>query len=137
MSNMSAFSWPQTANIKLHERSEPVPLPDHRPLMIGMGVAAAAMTIIFIYTLFFFGLKYRKARATKQSKDNEAEAKTIVLKDNDPSPYVGAGHQGGDIGDSHSARTSSELPVHYIRVGKDGGKHDFVEVDISSEKPKN
>jgi hypothetical protein len=134
MSKMSGFSWPQNTIIKRNEPSEPPP--NYRLLKIGIGVASAVTGLAIIYTLFFFGLKWRKARAARQKKDTEAEATSIEMKDNDASPYVGDGHRGGSIGGSRSARASSELPVHFTRVGKDGGRHDFVEVDIN-EKGKN
>ncbi|KAI4621369.1 uncharacterized protein J4E88_002921 [Alternaria novae-zelandiae] len=135
MSTLSGFTWPNHAKTKRSSPSSPILIPDHRPLIIGLAVAGAATSIVVIYTVFFFILKWRKSRAAKQSKDIESEGK-IELQDNDPSPYVGDGHQGGDLGDSRSARVSSELLVQYSGVRKENGKLDFVEVDLGEEKSK-
>jgi len=135
MSTLSGFTWPKNAKTKRSSPSSPILIPDHRPLIIGLAVAGAATSIVLIYTVFFFILKWRKSRAAKQSKDIESEGK-IELQDNDPSPYVGDGHQGGDLGDSRSARASSELLVQYSGVRKEDGKLDFVEVDLGEEKSK-
>jgi hypothetical protein len=107
--------------------------------MIVIGIGTAVLWIIIAYTLLFFGLKWRRARAAQRRKSTEGEVKTIELVDHEhsrggSSPYVGDDHQGGHIGDSRSARSSSELPAHYSRVIKEDGKHDFVEIDISSGK---
>lgn len=133
MSTLSGFTWPPNARTRRSSSSSPILVLDHRPLIIGLSVAGAATSIVVIYTAFFFYLKWRKSRAAKQSKDTESDGK-IELKDNDPSPYVGDGHQDGDIGDSRSARASLELPVHYIGVRKEDGKLDFEEVDLGVEK---
>jgi hypothetical protein len=134
MSSMSGFTWPRQTNIKRYEPPEPVPALNHRGLIVGLSLAAIPVGIILTYTIFFFALKWRKARAAKKTKDAEADVQTIELRDNDPSPYVGDGHQGGGIGNSRSARVSSELHVHYSGVRKENGKLDFVEVDLSDEK---
>ncbi|CAN9424456.1 unnamed protein product [Alternaria alternata] len=138
MPKMSGFSWPQLAHAKLFDRSEPRSTPD-QPLMIVIGIGTAVLCITIAYTLLFFGLKWRKARAAQRRKGTKGEVKTIELVDHEhsragSSPYVGGDHQGGHIGDSRSARSSSELPAHYSRVIKEDGKHDFVEIDISSGK---
>ncbi|KAI4919273.1 hypothetical protein J4E85_009531 [Alternaria conjuncta] len=135
MSTLFGFIWPRNAKNRRSSPSSPILIPDHRPLIIGLAVAGAATSIVVIYTVFFFILKWRKSRAAKQSKDIESEGK-IELQDNDPSPYVGDGHQGGDLGDSRSARASSELLVQYSGVRKEDGKLDFVEVDLGEEKSK-
>jgi hypothetical protein len=134
MSSMSGFTWPHQTNIKRYEPPEPVPASNHRGLIVGLSLAAIPVGIILTYTIFFFALKRRKARAARKTKDVEADVKTIELRHNDPSPYVGDGHQGGDICTSRSARLSSELPVHYSGVRKEDGELDFVEVDLSDEK---
>jgi len=135
MSTLPGFTWPRNAKTRRSSPSSPILISDHRPLIIGLAVAGAATSIVVIYTAFFFILKWRKSRAAKQSKDIESEGK-IELQDNDPSPYVGDGHQGGDLGDSRSARISSELLVQYSGVRTENGKLDFVEVDLGEGKSK-
>ncbi|KAI4693969.1 uncharacterized protein J4E84_002548 [Alternaria hordeiaustralica] len=107
MSTLSGFTWPRNAKTKRSSPSSPILISDHRPLIIGLAVAGAVTSIVLIYTVFFFILKWRKLRAAKQSKDIESEGK-IELQDNDPSPGV----------------------------RKENGKLDFVEVDLGEEKSK-
>ncbi|KAI4631182.1 hypothetical protein J4E83_002711 [Alternaria metachromatica] len=135
MSTLSGFTLPRNAKTKRSSPSSPILIPDHRPLIIGLAVAGAVTSIVVIYTVFFFILKWRKSRAAEKSKDIESEGK-IELQDNNPSPYVGDGHQGGDLGDSRSVRASSEQSVHYSGVRKEDGKLDFVEVDLGEGKSK-
>lgn len=136
MSKMSAFSWPQAANAKLFERSEPKPPLDHHSVIV-IGAAIAVLCIFAAYPLSLLGLKWRRTRAAKRRQDTEGKSKTIELVDREhscrgPSPYVGDGHQGGDVGDSLGARSSIELPPYYSRAVKEDGTHDFVEIDLSS-----
>ncbi|KAI4958502.1 hypothetical protein J4E86_004103 [Alternaria arbusti] len=123
MSTLPGFTWPRNAKTRRSSPSSPILISDHRPLIIGLAVAGAATSRVVIYTAFFFILKWRKSRK-------------IELQDNDPSPYVGDGHQGGDLGDSRSARISSELLVEYSGVRTENGKLDFVEVDLGEGKSK-
>jgi hypothetical protein len=134
MSMISRFTWPKHVSTKRDPPSPPIPAPDHRLLKIVLSVAGAATGIVIIYTIFFFTLRWRKARAAKRSTDTEAELKSIELIDNDPSPYIGDGNQGGDIGDGRSARMSCELPVHYSGVRKKDGKLEFEEVDLGGKR---
>jgi len=70
MSTLSGFTWPKNAKTKRSSPSSPILIPDHRPLIIGLAVAGAATSIVLIYTVFFFILKWRKSRAAKQSKED-------------------------------------------------------------------